>query len=48
MKDWCAGIAADGLIKRGFKPAWNTIKTSTGKRQFPPTQQVVLELIPKS
>jgi Transposase IS4 len=32
---------------QGLKPRWNAIKTSTGKRQFPPTQQVVLELISK-
>jgi hypothetical protein len=30
---------------QGLKPRWNAVKTSTGKRQFPPTQRVVLELV---
>jgi hypothetical protein len=34
-----------GQGPQGLKPKWNAIKTSAGKRQFPPTQQVVLELI---
>jgi transposase IS4-like protein len=34
-----------GQGPQGLKPEWNAIKTSTGKRQFPPTQQVVIELL---
>jgi hypothetical protein len=34
-----------GQGPQGLKPEWNAVKTSKGKRQFPPTQQVVLELV---
>jgi len=34
-----------GQGPQGLNPEWNAVKTSIGKRQFPPTQQVVLELI---
>jgi Transposase IS4 len=42
---WHVRGSNSGQGPQGLKPEWDAIKTNAGKRQFPPTQQVVLELL---